>query len=308
MNSKLKHVVIFEGPDICGKTTSIEYFKDFLKQKKMYDVYTPKFPNYNAYRGAEISEHLTNFDFYERFEKERPFSILNALDENSINLMQNKIDVVSRYLIEEINNRNCDVVLIDRFAISQYIYDYCWIEMFKEAFKLENCYTKEYIEKVMQRIGEFDKDIYYRAAIVWSYFVHKIHSNFGTGVKISTIVFQKSNYITESFNRAVSSKGTRKYDSYDKMQSYQKFISEQFEKLIEGTDEKLTMLIGKEMENLYTVNFDDIKEKVLKENKNSDKLTELAYYVSEKMNYVLADIIGIEVIVCEATCDNACKE
>lgn len=307
MNSKLKHVVIFEGPDICGKTTSIEYFKDFLKKEKMYNVYTPRFPNYSAYRGEAIHEHLTNFNFYNQFEKERPLSILNALDENSINLMQNKIDVVSGNLIEEIAKRDCDVVLIDRFVISQYIYDYCWIEMFKEAFKLENCYTKEYIEKFMQRIDEFDKDIYYRAAIVWSYFVHKIYSTFGTNVKISTIVFKKSNYITESFNRAVS-KGERKYDSYDKMQSYQKFISEQFEKLIEGTDEKLTMFIGKEIENLYTVNFDDIKEKVLKENTNFDKLTELAYYVSEKMNYVLADIIGIEVIDCEGTCANTCEE
>ena len=80
MNSELKHVVIFEGPDICGKTTSIENFKKFLKEKKLYNVYTSRFPNYNAYRGTEISAHLTNFDFYNQFEKERPLYILNALD------------------------------------------------------------------------------------------------------------------------------------------------------------------------------------------------------------------------------------
>lgn len=299
MSSKLKHVVIFEGPDVCGKTTSIENFKDFLKDRKKYEVYTPRFPNYNAYRGEEIKKHLSTFVFHDQFEKERPFSILNALDENSINMMINKLDVISDGLIKEIADRNCDIVLIDRFVMSQFIYDYCWVGMFDAALKAEDCYKQEYIEKFAERIREFEKEIYDRASIVWNYFVHKIYSSFGDNVKISNIVFQKSNYITEIFKKQIS-KGLRKYDAYDKMHLYQDLISEQFEKLSNANNEKVLSLLGKEKDNLYFVDFDTVKEKNFKKLKDADKLTEdeIQFYVTEKMNYALADIIGEE-FTCE---------
>ena len=294
MNSKLKHVVIFEGPDICGKTTSIENFKNFLKERKKYNVYTPRFPNYNAYRGCEIKEHLSNFDFYDQFKKERPFSILNTLDENSINMMLNKLDVISKDLIKEINEQDCDIVLIDRFVMSQFIYDYCWIGMFESEFETDNCYNSDYIKKFRIRLSEFEKDIYDRAMIVWKYFVHKIRSSFGDNVKISNIVFQRSNYITEIFKKEVS-KGIRKYDAYDKMRLYQNLISEQFEKLSNGTNEKLHSLISDE--NLYFVNFDTVTDKVEKEIDNL-KNTSIQNVVTEEMNYALANCIGEE-FACE---------
>lgn len=297
MDSNLKHVVIFEGPDICGKTTSIENFKNFLKERKKYDVYTPRFPNYNAHRGTEIKEHLSNFVFHDQFEKERPFSILNALDDFSINLTLNKLDVVSSNLIKEIEERDCDVVLIDRFVMSQFIYDYCWIGMFEAAFETETCYKPEYIEKFRTRLSEFEKEIYDRAMIIWKYFVHKIRSSFGDNVKISNIVFQKSNYITEIFKKEVS-KGFRKYDAYDKMRLYQDLISEQFEKLSNGTNEKLHSLVGDE--NLHFVNFDTVRAKVEKERDDFDELTNAGIQncVTEEINYVLADCIGEE-FACE---------
>lgn len=300
MGSNLKYVVIFEGPDICGKTTSIENFKVFLKEKKKYEIYTPRFPNYSACRGEKIKEHLSTFVFHDQFEKERPFSILNALDENSINMMINKLDVISDGLIKEIAERDCDIALIDRFVMSQFIYDYCWIGMFEAAFKAEDCYKQEYIEKFAERIREFEKEIYNRASIVWNYFVHKIHSSFGDNVKISNVVFQKSNYITEIFKKQVS-KGFRKYDAYDKMKLYQDLISDQFEKLSNGNNEKLLSLLGKEKENLHFVNFDSVKERTLKELpneiKNADNLTEygIQNYVTKEMNYTLAKLISIEV-------------
>ena len=299
MNSKLKHVVIFEGPDVCGKTTSIENFKNFLKDNKKYNVYTPRFPNYNACRGEEIKNHLSTFDFYDQFKKERPFSILNDLDDFSINLTLNKLDVISNELIKEIKERDFDIVLIDRFVMSQFIYDYCWIGMFEAACKAEDCYKQEYIEKFAERICEFEKEIYDRASIIWNCFVHKIHSSFGDNVKISNIVFQKSNYITEIFEKQVS-KGLRKYDAYDKMYLYQNLISEQFEKLSNANNEKVLSLLGKEKDNLRFVNFDAVKEKVLKENKDADKLTVsgIQYYITEEMNYALADCIGEE-FACE---------
>lgn len=289
MNSKLKHVVIFEGPDICGKTTSIENFKNFLKERKKYNVYTPRFPNYIAYRGCEIKEHLSNFDFYYQFKKERPFSILNTIDENSINMMLNKLDVISKDLVEEIDEQDYDIVLIDRFVMSQFIYDYCWVRMFESEFETDNCYNPDYIEKFRTRLSEFEKEIYYRAMVVWKYFVHKIHSSFGDNVKISNIVFQRSNYITEIFKKEVS-KGLRKYDAYDKMRLYQDLISEQFEKLSNGTNEKLHSLISDE--NLHFVNFDTVRDNVEKENVNIQNA------VTEEMNYVLANCIGEE-FACE---------
>lgn len=289
MNSKLKYVVIFEGPDICGKTTSIENFKNFLKERKKYNVYTPRFPNYNAYRGDEIKEHLSNFDFHYQFKKERPFSILNALDENSINMMLNKLDVISKDLIKEISERDCDIVLIDRFVMSQFIYDYCWIGMFESEFETDNCYNPDYIKNFRTRLSEFEKDIYDRAIVVWKYFVHKIRSSFGDNVKISNIVFQRSNYITEIFKKEVS-KGFRKYDAYDKMRLYQDLISEQFEKLSNGTNEKLHSLISDE--NLCFVNFDTVRDKIEKENVNIQNA------VTEEMNYALANCIGEE-FACE---------
>lgn len=289
MNSKLKHVVIFEGPDICGKTTSIENFKNFLKERKKYNVYTPRFPNYIAYRGCEIKEHLSNFDFHYQFKKERPFSILNTIDENSINMMLNKLDVISKDLVEEIDEQDYDIVLIDRFVMSQFIYDYCWVRMFESEFETDNCYNPDYIEKFRTRLSEFEKEIYYRAMVVWKYFVHKIHSSFGDNVKISNIVFQRSNYITEIFKKEVS-KGLRKYDAYDKMRLYQDLISEQFEKLSNGTNEKLHSLISDE--NLHFVNFDTVRDNVEKENVNIQNA------VTEEMNYVLANCIGEE-FACE---------
>lgn len=295
MGSSLKHVVIFEGPDICGKTTSIENFKNFLKERKKYNVYTPRFPNYSAYRGTEIREHISNFDFHDQFKKERPFSILNALDENSINLMLNKLDVISSNLIKEIEGRDCNIVLIDRFVMSQFIYDYCWIRMFEVGFETDNCYKPDYIEKFRTRLSEFEKEIYDRAMIVWKYFIHKIYSYFGDNVKISNIVFQRSNYITEIFEKEVS-KGLRKYDAYDRMRLYQNLISEQFVKLSNGTNEKLNSFISDE--KLYFVNFDTVRTKVEKEIDNFDNLTneDIKKYVTEEMNYVLADCIGEEII------------
>ena len=310
MSSKLKHVVIFEGPDVCGKTTSIENLKAFLKSNKKYEVYTPRFPNYNACRGEEIKKHLSTFVFHDQYEKERPLSILNALDENSINMMINKLDVISGVLIKEIMDRDCDIVLIDRFVMSQFIYDYCWIGMFEAAFKAEDCYKQEYIEKFAERIREFEKEIYDRASIVWNYFVHKIHNSFGDNVKISNIVFQKSDYITDIFKRNVS-KDLRKYDAYDKMHLYQNLISEQFEKLSNANNEKVLSLLGKEKDNLHFVNFDTVKEKTLKELsnkiKNVDNLTkyDIQNYVTEEMNYILADIIGEEFACEEPTNENS---
>ena len=294
MSSRLKHIVIFEGPDICGKTTSIENFKDFLKDKKKYEVYTPRFPNYNEYRGSEIRAHLDNFDFYDQFKKERPFSILADLDENSINMMLNKLDVIGNHLIKEIKERDSHIVLIDRFVMSQYVYDHCWIGVFKAAFDFEKCYKEEYIEKFKKRLAEFEEEIYDRARIVWRYFVHKICETFGEDVKITHIIFERSNYIKDIFNKQLS-KGLRNYDAYDKMKLYQNLISEQFANLSNAENQRLWSVIS--CSSIRHINFDSIRAKVENENKNFNNLTEygIQNYVTEEMNYTLADLICEEV-------------
>ena len=83
------------------------------------------------------------------------------------------------------------------------------------------------------------------------------------------------------------------------MYLYQNLISEQFEKLSNANNEKVLTLLGKEKDNLHFVNFDTVKEKVLKRIKNIN-LTEygIQNYVTEEMNYTLANIIGEE-FACE---------
>ena len=85
------------------------------------------------------------------------------------------------------------------------------------------------------------------------------------------------------------------------MKLYQDLISDQFEKLSNGNNEKLLSLLGKEKENLHFVNFDSVKERTLKELpdeiKNADNLTEygIQNYVTKEMNYTLARLIDVEV-------------
>jgi hypothetical protein len=87
------------------------------------------------------------------------------------------------------------------------------------------------------------------------------------------------------------------------MKLYQDLISDQFEKLSNGNNEKLLSLLGKEKENLHFVNFDSVKERTLKELpdeiKNADNLTEYSIqtYVTKEMNYALAKLIGIGIEV-----------
>ncbi len=58
----MQDFIVFEGPDMCGKSTHIDTVIDKIRQKTGKVFAHLKFPDYNGFKGNEILDHLKNFN------------------------------------------------------------------------------------------------------------------------------------------------------------------------------------------------------------------------------------------------------
>jgi hypothetical protein len=109
----LGNLIVFEGPDSCGKSTQISLLCKYLAQKdKYYRIF--KFPRYNTMYGKMIKNMLYNKD---------DFNILhNVKDMNTFSYLQiqDKLDGI-KSIFEALETNN--YVILDRYTLSSRIYD-----------------------------------------------------------------------------------------------------------------------------------------------------------------------------------------
>ena len=203
MSDKIPFIV-FEGPDMCGKTSHIETVINKIKETTGKTFKAFKFPVYDGYKGEEILNHLKTFDFSKY--KHNKYAAIHALNVHATNLMVNKFAAFDK-MIEIYNEGGCDGFIVDRFDISQLVYDIAWCNSFKGAkYSVIRNFFYEAVE---------------RALLTHNYYLDKFD--------IKYIVFERSNIIKSMINFEKDS--SRRYDKYDSNVYYQDCVSDLFQKL-----------------------------------------------------------------------------
>lgn len=117
--SNLGKLVIFEGPDMCGKTTQLKYLKNLLEANGK-SVATFKYPLVDSKYGRNIYKLFGNKKISVA-ERDCEIMRLEVLD---------KLDSVSA--IVKAMKKN-DYVLLDRYVLSQIIYDTARYRLYVES-------------------------------------------------------------------------------------------------------------------------------------------------------------------------------
>ena len=201
MSGKIPFIV-FEGPDMCGKTSHIDSVVEQLNQLTGKKFKAFKYPVYNGYKGNEILNHLKTFDI-SRYDH-RMYRGMHELDIHADNLMVNKFEALDK-AIYIYNTEKCDGFIVDRFDISQLIYDIAWCNFFKGINR--------------KSIRNFFYEAVNRAETTHDYY-SKIFD-------IKYVVFEKSSIIES----VALSDNNRRYDKYDANRLYQMYIADLFRML-----------------------------------------------------------------------------
>lgn len=241
-------LIIFEGGDCCGKTTMLDKVFEELTSKK-YKCGKFKFPVYDGMYGKEILDHLKNYDF-DNYSKEENFKELMHFSEISY---MNKLSAFNDFMAM-VNDNDYDFILLDRFALSQYIYDIAWVEI----------YDGQYIKNNFNRMKfDPDKDLYEncmytpkilnairrRASVIME--TYKL-----IFPKITTFVFATNPYVKAivSYNRD-HDKGDRRVDVYDSLTRYQQEVSSL---MVKSPSCALDDLLGTKAHLIYPTDMIDI--------------------------------------------------
>jgi thymidylate kinase len=145
----LKSIIVFEGPDNCGKTTQIPLVQRKLTKKLIDFIITAKFPNYDSMYGKLIKNMLNNKDKYD---------LRNNLDDmNLFSLLQLEDKL---HFMNSINTNNGDndgaqlidyYLLLDRYTLSSHIYDGLsrifyneWVDDYDNIDNIRKCELKYY--------------------------------------------------------------------------------------------------------------------------------------------------------------------
>ena len=206
MNKKIK-MIVFEGPDMCGKSTHIDTIVDALN-KEGFKFAAYKFPVYNGFKGQEILGHLKNFDY----RNQMPLESINILKNHAVRLYVNKIDSL-RSMLDIAKENNLDGFVVDRFDVSQLIYDIAWINI---LYSVNNTILGKEISS--RNMDKLLKD-FYDSATERAFSTHGLFSQY---FDIKYIGFVKSKLI--SICAACDS--NRRYDKYDENEIYQNNISD----------------------------------------------------------------------------------
>lgn len=206
MSDKIPFIV-FEGPDMCGKTSHIETVINKIKETTGKTFKAFKFPVYDGYKGEEILNHLKFFDISKY--KHNKYEAIHILNVHAINLMVNKFAAIDK-MIEIYNEGECDGFIVDRFDISQLVYDIAWCNSFKGLFKGVK----------FEVIRNFFYEAVERSMLTHNYYADKFD--------IKYVVFERSNVIKSAIN--FEKDPSRRYDKYDSNEYYQDCVSDLFEK------------------------------------------------------------------------------
>lgn len=182
-------LIVFEGPDKCGKSTQIKRAEKSLKLNG-YNVATFKFPNYKSPTGIKILEMLKDpaVDMICNRDDQMRFANLQIED---------KFACKSKFikLIEE-----NDFVLLDRFIVASIVYDYV---------SLTSCYNKSIVKD-----HTIEEDFVY---------LRKKYDEIAEGIDAEYIFFNRSDYITN-----VCKNNNRDVDNLDKNDDYQKLVNDAY--------------------------------------------------------------------------------
>lgn len=240
------NLIIFEGGDCCGKTTMLDKVFDTLNTLG-YKCGKFKFPVYDGMYGKEILDHLKYYNF-DNHSKEENFKELMRFSEI---LYMNKLSAFNDFMA--MVNDNYDFILIDRFALSQYIYDVAWVEIYDgKRVKSTNSYNQNpdkdiyencmYTPKILNAIRR-------RASVIME--TYKL-----VFPKITTFVFATNPYVKAivSYNQN-HDKGDRRVDIYDSLTQYQQEVSSL---MVKSTSYALDDLLGTKAHMIYPSDMIDI--------------------------------------------------
>lgn len=219
-------VFIVEGPDMSGKTTfakkAVE--KNNISNNSLYF----KFPLYDSIFGDKILNHLKYFG-KTNFNNIDKTTFLKKIKDFSLKQFGNKSAGIVRFLNCFKNNDNkwmddyCyDFVIIDRFVLSQYIYDIAWNSVYEEIINRED--TKLRCTNDNDWV-DYATRAYILAKLIYDEFYMHFPNTY-------TMYFRKSEYI-KHVSELMNEKN-RRIDSIDSMNLYQESVSDEFDRYIES--------------------------------------------------------------------------
>lgn len=212
--SKKTTLIVFEGPDMCGKSSHVDSVTKMLESSGNKVTHF-KYPDYSGKYGDETLDFLNNFDISK-----------NSIEKN-ISMVFNKeyIDfcnkIFSKDKLIELSKKN-DIIILDRFYISQFVYTLAW------AFILSS-YKYNPSLKHKWSINKYFRDIDYIVDSACNHYKDIIEF-FKDNFEIKTIVFKKSKFVSY---KAMKTRNTKDISKYDTFENYQICVSRLFEYLFD---------------------------------------------------------------------------
>jgi len=252
-------IVVFEGGDCCGKTSLLNATSDALENKG-FKVGKFKFPAYTDMCGEEILNHLKNWKYSEK-DKEASFKELMKFSELQY---LNKLAAFKEFYDYA---KGLDYVLVDRFTLSQYVYDLAWAEVIDKDQINQNIkdnricmapidlyygcyYTKEVIDVIKERASTIAKA--YSEAFP-NFYTFVIYPN----DLVKVISMSDSN---------------RRMDEYDKNKEYQ-----------DEVNRLMRVIVGNNVGNkAFVINSEEMIKNIIRESK--DYLDPLDFTLCKKID------------------------
>lgn len=203
-------LIIFEGPDMCGKSSHVNTVAELLK-KEGRKVTTFKYPDYKGKYGDEILNFLKTFDISENSIEKNISMVLNKEYMDFCNKIFSKDKLIS------LSKKN-DYIILDRFFMSQLVYTLAWV-----CILSSHKYNPSL--KFRWSINKYERDINYILELACKHY-NDILEYFKDNFEIKTILFKKSKFISY---KALSSRDSKDISKYDITESYQICVSRLFD-------------------------------------------------------------------------------
>lgn len=278
-------IFVVEGPDMSGKTT----FAKKVSEKDNVSSYARyfKFPVYDSIFGDKILRHLKTFGDNDFTTIDKNI-FLDKIKDFSLKQFGNKAAGVTEFINLLFKNDDCewkddlwDFVVIDRFVLSQYIYDIAWDSVYEGMLNR----GKKEIDKKLRYIDDKDwADFQVQAYTLAKMIYDEFYTHFPN---MYTMYFRKSEYIKRISE--LSNKKDRRIDSFDSMDLYQESVSDEFERYIDsasgaGILGKSVLIVDTDL--IYKRSTPDLYNKVLDPETESLKPSE-----KSEVNIRLEDMV-----------------
>lgn len=253
-------LVIFEGPDMSGKTTTMNGVKEYLlkeiagRNSNLWCGNSPtfKFPVYDGVLGSSILTHLKYFN--PRIVQEKFLGIeYESETENIDRVMKSITDFSSMQCINKAANLSSlldlfsydDIVLCDRAFLSQYIYDIAWLKFYKTG----NYFTDKGYKESFKKFALSN-------ALMIEKAMFELAEKKGLNLHVVTELFIGNDPVINYVLNEAKKIG-RRIDSYDTMVEYKKSVSTEFLRIIkmnDSTDDEKFFIKNPEHDMQYHIN------------------------------------------------------